>query len=272
MISWMLTVGRLHPKHRGVYAVGHLAPVELGDETAALLACGDTAVLSHQTAAAVWGILSSSPPGAPVHITAAKGQRGKGRPGIRAHRTRQLGHEDVRIKAGLPITSPARTLLDLARTEAERTVERALDEALVQGIVRVPEIAAIVGRYPRRREGRMLARLIERRVGPTITRSEAEERFLALVRAAGLPEPEINVRLHGYEVDFFWRAQKVVVEVDGYRYHSSRTAMNRDRRKDAALKAAGVDVNRVTWDQMDVEPYAVIARTATALALPGAAA
>lgn len=161
---------------------------------------------------------------------------------------------------------PAYTLLDLAEAVGERELERAFDEALVQRLVRLSEIAELVQRTKGRVGGPLLAALLEREGGPTRTRSEAEERFLALIRRAQLPEPEVNVRIHGYEVDFYWRSRGLVVEIDGFRFHSTRRAFEHDRRKDATLRAAGLAAMRVTWNQMDREPYAVVARLAQALA------
>lgn len=107
--------------------------------------------------------------------------------------------------------------------------------------------------------------LLDRQAGPSLTRSQAEERFLALVRQAGFPHPEVNVRLGGHLVDFLWRDERLVVEVDGYRFHSSRAAFERDRLRDAALEEAGLWVIRVTWRQLTEQPYALVARLARVL-------
>jgi len=120
-------------------------------------------------------------------------------------------------------------------------------------------------RFRGRRGVTRLRRLIEGADHPMLTRSEAEERFLALVRAGELPPPEVNVLVDGYEVDFLWRDKGLVVEVDGFQFHSSRRAFERDRRRDADLQTAGFSVLRLTWRQVVDEPYATIARTARAL-------
>jgi very-short-patch-repair endonuclease len=251
----------LHPLHGGVYAVGHLAPVELGAETSALLACSDGAVLSHRTAAALWKL--RPPIEGEVHVTVADTQ--SRRAGIRTFRTRRLDPRDIRTYELLPVTSPARTVLDLASIERAREVERALEEGIVRKILRVVEVEDLLRRASGLRGAPLLAGILERRRGPTVTRSEAEERFLSLIRDALLPPPEINVSIHGYEVDFLWRKQRLVVEVDGYAYHGNRGAFERDRRKDAHLHAAGLSTMRVTWLQMQDEPFALIARLAQAL-------
>ncbi len=260
-IHRMVARAMLHPLHGGVYAVGHLAPVELGAETAALLACADGAVLSHQTAAALWKL--RPPCGEEVHVT--MGDNRRRRAGIRTHRTRRLEARDVRTYELLPVTSPARTLLDLATSVRPRDVERALEEGIVRQILRISDVEDVLRRASSLRGAPLLAGILERRRGPTVTRSEAEERFLSLIREALLPPPEVNVSIHGYEVDFLWRTQRLVVEVDGYAYHGNRGAFERDRRKDAKLRAAGLSSMRVTWLQMQDESYALIAHVAQAL-------
>lgn len=247
--------------HRGVYAVGHTALVPLAREMAAVLACGTGAAISHRSAAVMRRLLSEG--GGPVHVTVPRS--GRSRPGLRIHRSRTLGREDVQMLHGIPVTSPARTLLDLADTSTERELERALDEALVQRLTtRTNLIAAVEGASGRHGAAR-LHKLLKRDEGPALTRSEAEERFLALVRAASLEAPQVNVDLHGHTVDFLWRRSRLVVEIDGYRFHSSRSAFERDRRRDAQLGAAGYRVMRVTWRQMAEESYAVVARLSPAL-------
>lgn len=263
-IRWMAARDRLFRLHRGVFAVGHLAPIELGAETAALLAVGDGAVLGSWSAARLWGLSPHSGDGL-IHVVIS-GRRGPTLPGVAVHRTRILDQRDVRIRAGLPLLSPARALLDIAEEVTDRQLELAFDRAIVDRIIRPPEVTELLARTDGRRGGPRLALLVEHLHGPTLTRSEAEERLLALIRAAGLPMPAVNQRLHGYEVDFHWRAERFVLEIDGFRFHSTRRAFEHDRRKDAALRAAGVTTMRVTWRQIEDEPLAVIARIAQAMA------
>jgi very-short-patch-repair endonuclease len=153
----------------------------------------------------------------------------------------------------------------VANLERAREVERALDEGIVRRILRISDVEDVLSRASGLRGAPLLAGILEQRRGPTATRSEAEERFLSLIRDALLPAPEVNVSIHGYEVDFLWRKQRLVVEVDGYAYHGNRSAFERDRRKDAQLRAAGLSGMRVTWRQMQDEPYALIAHVAQAL-------
>jgi very-short-patch-repair endonuclease len=265
MVHRLTAVSALHRVHHGVYAVGHLAPIELGRETAALLAFPPGAVLSHTTAAGVWA-MRPLPENGDIEVTRldADGHR----TGVRVHRTHVLDGCDMRIHRGLPITSPARTLLDLAGILTPREHERALDEALIQRLVRLQDIRRILERMPLRAGAPALRALLEARQSSTLTRSQAEERFLELIRAAGLPLPQVNVHLHGFTVDFYWPEQRVVVEIDGYRYHSTRSAFERDRRKDGVLRAAGIDVHRISWGQMESEPFALVARMTMALVPP----
>jgi very-short-patch-repair endonuclease len=252
----------LHRLHRGVYAVGHTALVPLAREMAAVLACGPGAAISHRSAATLWQLLAEIE--GPVDVTVTRS--GRSHRGLRVHRSRSLRPEDIQTRHGIPVTRPTRTLLDLADDATERELERALDEALAQRLTTRAALVAAVKAAQGRHGAAKLRHVIERDDGPALTRSEAEERFLALVRAAGLETPEVNVRLGSHEVDFLWRGRRLVVEIDGYRFHSSRQAFERDRRRDAELAAAGYRVIRITWRQLVKEPYSVVARLSQVLA------
>jgi very-short-patch-repair endonuclease len=254
----------LHRLHRGVYAVGHLAPVPLAREMAALLACGHGAVVSHRSAAVVWHLLPASDD-VEIDVTVPATGRGR-RPGLRIHRSRRLSPQDVRHLRGLPVTAPWRTLVDLAETGSDRELERATHEAITRRLINARRLLADTERYRGRRGVGRLRKLLDDDDPSALTRSEAEERFLALVRAAGLPAPEVNVRLHGYEVDFLWRDKGLVVEVDGFQFHSTRAAFERDRQRDAELQSAGLRVLRVTWRQVVHAPYATLTNLVRALA------
>lgn len=261
-IGRMVAQGLLRREHLGVYSVlGGVVP--LARETAALLACGERAVLSHASAARVWGVISD--PHGPVEITLASPGMGRRRPGIRLHRSGNLLLRDVRTREGLPLTSPARTLLDLAGCLDSRSLERALDEALVvRKLASRSQIMDVLDRAGGHGGAFLLRTLVTRRKS-TITHSEAERRCLELIRRAGLPEPRTQVRIAGFTVDLLWPDHRVVFEIDGYRFHTSRFAFDRDRRKDAALKAAAYDPNRLTRDQVMFEPFACVAAIAAAL-------
>jgi very-short-patch-repair endonuclease len=238
-----LAEGWLRRRHRGVYLLG---PVEspLARYAAALLALGADAAVSHSDAAALNELL---PPAAgDVHVTTTR--RARRRQGIRVHLTIALPQSDVRLLHHLRVTSPERTLRDLAKTR-HADLERATAEAQARRLVTARQLQAILGTHD-----------------PAFTRSEAERRLLALVRAANLPAPRTNARLGRYEVDFLWPEHRLIVEVDGFAFHASRAAFERDRARDAELSARGYRVIRVTWRQLQAEPHAVVARLAAALA------
>jgi very-short-patch-repair endonuclease len=255
---------RLHRLHRGVYAVGHTALAPFAKEMAAVLACWPGALISHGSAAAsIWRLLE--PPERPVELTVVLGGRSR-RPGLRVHGSRLLAPEEVRIVRGIPVTSPARTLIDLAEIASDRELERAYDEALTRNLATTASVTAAVQRTTGRRGIKRLRALLQRDTEPAFTRSEAEERLLALVRASGLPQPEVNAAVGDHTVDFVWRNKHLAVETDGYRFHSTRAAFERDRLRDADLTARGFRVIRVTWRQLSEQPLAVVARLADALA------
>jgi very-short-patch-repair endonuclease len=225
--------GRLTRVLRGVYRVG---PVEapFAHEMAAVLATGG--VLSHHSAAMVWGL--RPPHDGPTHVTVKSGARH--RSVVRTHRSPSL---NAAVHHGLPLTPAARTLNDLAPLMSRSDLERAAEEAVIRGLVtalEVPRRCAIRGE-------------------PQLTRSEAERRLQRLIRAARLPKPRTNVRVAGWEVDAYWPRERLIVEVDGYAYHGNRAAFERDRRKDAVLTAAGYTVIRITWRQLKHEPLTVVA-------------
>lgn len=263
-IDHRLATGRLHRIRRGVYLVGHAVPPRLAREMAALLSCGSGAVLSHWTAARIWRLFANEADSGEIDVTIPGRDPGT-KPGIRIHRTRALDSRDVREIEGLPITAPARTLLDLAGETSSRAVERALAEAEGRHLVNRRELTAVLARADRHRGTATLRTILAADRRPALTRSEAEERLLALIRSAQLPPPDLNVRLGRHEVDFLWREEGLVVEVDGFAFHSSRFAFDRDRLRDAELQAQGWRVMRVTWRQIVDQPAAVVALIAAAL-------
>jgi very-short-patch-repair endonuclease len=221
---------------------------------AALLACGPRAVLSHRTAAAIWGLIGRLP--ALVDVSVPGKQRD--RKGVRVHRNRPL--DRVTTYEGCRITTAAATIADLAPTLTDRDLARVIEQAQV---LRLATRAELIASLPSRRSPALTQALEQ----PRLTRSEAERRLLELIGKAGLPRPRTNVRVAGHEVDLYWPAQRLVVEVDGYAFHSTREAFERDRARDAELTARGQRVLRVTWRQIVEEPEAVIARLAAALAV-----
>jgi very-short-patch-repair endonuclease len=250
--------GRLHAVHRGVFLVGHRVPPDLAPEVAALLMTGPGAVLSHRTAALLWG-LPAPGRGDLIHVTlpGAGGSRERRRRGVVLHAVAALDVRDRARRRGLPVTSAPRTLLDLAGHLPERRLARAVEQAQVDGLTGPAELHELVARSRGRRGVARLRRAVEDAREPALTRSEAEARLIDLIRSAGLPLPATNRRVRGLEVDCLWREQRLVVEVDGFRYHGTRAAFERDRRRDAALAAAGYRVVRLTWRRITREPEAV---------------
>jgi very-short-patch-repair endonuclease len=257
--------GHLRPLHRGVYRVGPVAGPH-AREMAAVLACGPGALVSHRSAASLWGLLPPGGDDAAVDLTVACSSR-RERPGLRVHRTRWLPARDATERHGVPVTTPERTLFDLAHILRPRELERALAQGEREGLVERKALRAVVRQRSRSAGVPLLRALLERDdAPPAFTRSEAEERLLALVRRAQLGAPATNVHVEGVEVDFYWRAQRLVVEVDGYAFHGGARRFERDRRRDARLMARGLRIMRVTWRQLTEEAEAVVARLAQALA------
>ncbi len=253
--------GRLHRVHRGVYRVGHTAPLDFDREMAAVLACGTRTVLSHESAAYLYGMAPR--PHGDVHLT---GPDRRSRPGIRLHRSRLTPAEATRLH-GVPVAGPARTLVDMAADAAGLLVERAVEDALRRRLVTRSALEAEAARG--RAGSAAIRQLLAVERAPALTRSEAERRLVQLIRAAGLSAPDHNVRVLGLEVDMLWRPQGLVVEVDGFAHHSGRAAFERDRERDARLAASGLRVIRITWRQLSARPHAVVARLAEALASRG---
>jgi very-short-patch-repair endonuclease len=261
-LSRLVARGWLRPAHRGVYLAG---PIHgpLARLMAATLAVGEDALLSHRSAAELWGV-GPAVSGA-VSVTSV-GRRGLSRDDITVHSARRLDPADTTHHHGIPVTAPGRTLLDLATLLGRRDLARAVEQAEVLNLLHPHWLATLMTRNPRHRGARALRAISQAADAPAFTRSEAERRLLELVRAAQLPQPKTNERLDGHEVDFAWPSHHLVVEVDAYAFHSSRSSFERDRRRDAHLVARGYRVIRVTWRQLAREPEAVVALLARALA------
>ena len=218
---------------------------------AAVLACGLEALLSHASGAALWEVRPTA--GSLVDVTTPRSRNGER--GIRVHRVRALDPDDCTTHDGIPVTTVARTLLDLAETVSPTQLQRAFEEADRLGLLDMCAFERLFGR----RGLKPLAALVEAHRGPApMTRSELERRFLDLCRDTGLPTPVVNVKVAGMEVDMLWPEQRLVVELDGHAYHRTRAAFERDRIRDAALQQAGHRVLRVTDRRLGAEPAAVV--------------
>jgi very-short-patch-repair endonuclease/predicted transcriptional regulator of viral defense system len=265
-IGGRLRQGRLHQLHRGVYLVGHGVPPAYARDMAALLACGEGAVLSHRSAAATWDFLPY-PAAAPAWVTVPP-ERTAARPGIRIHRANVPGG-DLRHRERIPLTSPPRTILDLAAVLGSEDLERLIAEACYRGLASERELRDQLERNPGKRGNATLRIVLDLPGGPARTRSPAERQMLRLLRRAGFTGYELNRRIHGFEVDVLWRELNFAVEIDGYQAHSGRLAFERDRLKVAVLKARGLDVMPVTPRQLRDDPDGVVARLLRALEFAG---
>jgi len=227
---------------------------------AAVLACGPGAALSHHSAAKHLGLIDSSRSRIDVTVPSRAGR--KRRKGIQIHRSSTLRPTDVTIVDGIPTTTVARTLFDLAEVSAQRRLERALDQAEIEEVLDVVALfEQIEHNAARVRAAAALGRVLVRHIaGSTATDTKIGERLLAASRRAGLPDPEVQPWLDlqdggpPIKPDFLWRAQRLIVETDGFKFHRGRAAFERDRRRDQRATAAGFRPLRVTWRQLEDAP------------------
>jgi very-short-patch-repair endonuclease len=251
----------LHPVHRGVYLLGHATPVPGALALAAVLACGACAFVSHSSAAQLWGLIEADPPAVEVTIS---GRNCRSRAGIVVHRTRELHHRDRTTRNGIPVTAPARTLIDFAATTGYEETERVIAEAFALKLLTEPKLTAAMNRLPHRAGVALVRAILGQPGGPRRTRSGGERAMLRLIRAARLPTPLTNHPVAGYAADFFWPDVGLIVEVDGGDFHRPRPAFERDHRRDIVHKDAGHEVLRVSGLQLDQEPLYVTAVVARA--------
>jgi hypothetical protein len=250
--------GRLIRLHHGVYAIGR--PTVEGRWMAAVLACGPGAVLSHRSAAALWGI-GDDPATTDV---AVPGRTGRSRPGIAIHRVETLEAADITSRSGISCTALARTLVDLAAVTRRRALERAVDRAEELRVFDLGTLHEALERHRGRRGTRALAAILTDYSEPAVTSSEAEERLLALIDSAGIPRPRLNAWIAldggtGYAPDFLWDAARLIVEVDGRAYHARRRAFSHDRQRDRKLALAGFETRRYAASELRSDPERVIA-------------
>ena len=258
-IDARVRAGHLHRVHRGVYAVGRRALTTKGRFLAAVFACGNQAVLSHQSAAVLWELRPERGRRIDVTVPTTGGRTRRG--AMIVHRS-PLPDREVTVRDRVPVTTVARTIVDLADVLPRRALERAIDEAAYLR----HDIDSLEAKRGRRGYGLLSKVLADHDTGSTWTRSELEEQMLALCRRFGLPAPEVNAMIGGHEVDFVWRDARVIVETDGWAAHGTRRAFERDRIRDAELMAAGWRVIRVTMRRLEREPEAVAKQLARLLA------
>jgi very-short-patch-repair endonuclease len=248
-ISAWVEGGRLRRLHRGVYAYGHDRLRREGYWLAAVLTCGPGARLSHRSGAALWEMRGSGSASIDVTVPSRAGRIR--RKGIRVHRSGRLGPDEVTVKDGIPVTTVARTLLDLADVVDPQALRRAVTEAEYRHLYDHAAVIAVVESNPGRRTKKLLKAATEGKLHRT--RSPLEDRFLRFKDRHQVEEPDCNAWIEGHEVDFLWRRVGLAVELDGLAEHGTREAVRRDRRKDRALWRAGVRVMRLTGDALDAE-------------------
>jgi very-short-patch-repair endonuclease len=266
--------GRLHRVHRGIYAVGHESIGRHGRLLAAALACGPGAVISHLSAAALWGLRDPSPVVIDVIVPC---QTGRKIDGIRARRCRHPTRDEVTAHESVPCTTPSRTLVDLAGTLGTASLRRAVEQAAVLKLLDIGALDTAMARAKRRRGIPALRAIVDpwRAQGDDLPRlrSLLEARLVTPLVESGLPRPRCNVELrvegHRFEADRLWEEQRLIVETDGEQTHGTRAAFQRDRRRDQILTAAGYRTARVTWSQLEDEPDAVLDRIRRMLTAAG---
>jgi very-short-patch-repair endonuclease len=262
-IAWRLRTGTLHRLHHGVFAVGHEVLTLNGHRLAAVLACGLGAAASHGTAVGLHG-LSNAP--ARHHVTVPRGGP-HSRGDLVVHRVRRLAPEDVEEVDGIPVTTVARTALDMAEVLAPHRLAKLLERMELERVFDLVALRATMTRNPGRRGLKPLAEALRRLDGAS-DENALQRAFRELCRRIGLPEPEEQVPIGPYTVDFFWPAARLVVETDGREYHTTRAAFERDRRLDVDLAALGLRVLRVEGWQV-TEPSRALVTTLSRLRMFG---
>ncbi len=260
-ISRAVSVGRLHRLHRGVYAVGHTNLSAQGHYLAAVLACAPHALLSHVSAAWLWGLLKQRP--GVIHITAPTRRRAK--PPLNVHHAR-LFDEDRSLLDGIPTTALPRTLLDLAAMLPADRLRRAIERSEELRLFDLGPVDSLLDRAGGHPGAGRLRRAFALYRPPPFTRSGLERRFLELAEKARLPTPSTGFNELGYELDVYWQAERFAVELDVYETHGSREAFESDRLRQENLKLSGIEMIRVTGPRLDREPEEVIERVVLLLA------
>jgi very-short-patch-repair endonuclease len=250
-IKSRLGEGRLSSLHEEVYAVGHRRIGIRGEWWSAVLAYGTDAVLSHRTAAALWGLRRAR---GRIDVTAPTGRQGtRRRERLWIHRCK-LDLAERTLRDGIPVTTLARTLFDLSEVAAYEEVKRAAEEADRLKLLRVRELQMVCERGYGRRALRPMRRLLGELGVPSEGRSPLEQRFHAFLREHGLPEPHRNVEVLDHEVDVLWPAAKLIAELDSWEFHAHRAAFERDRARDTRLLLAGYHTIRITHRRIETEP------------------
>jgi hypothetical protein len=265
-IGRRVEAGRLHPRHRGVYAVGHRVVTRAGLRWAAVLACGDGASVSDASAGTAWAMPVTEP--GVVHVTVGRGGR-RGHSGIRVHR-RALEADEVTALEGLPVTTPERTLLDLAASGLRQpALERIVDQVERRCLVDFAGVERLLERHRGSPGTASLTAVLARYAGAAVdTRSHLEDLVVELCDGHGIPRPAGNVVVEGRVRDFYWPRARLVVEADSYSYHRSPSALADDRERDVSLTLAGIRSLRFTGEQLRRRPRYVARSILAALGAP----
>jgi very-short-patch-repair endonuclease len=253
-IKHRVAIGRLHPVHRGVYAVGRPSLNPHGRWMAAVLACGDGAVLSHSSAAALWRIGFEQRELIELSLPS---QSHRKVPGLRIHRRPSLQPRDVTAEYGIPVTAPIQTLIDMALRLDRREIERMINEADKYDLTHPPQLRKALDERTGEPGVAQLRQILDRRTF-RLTKEELERRFLPLAAKASLPVPLTGQWVNEFEVDFYWPDLGLVVETDGLRYHRTPAEQTRDRLRDQAHTAAGLTQLRFTHEQVRYEADYVV--------------
>jgi len=256
VIDRRVRLGALHEQFPGVYLVGHRAEPPLARECAALLYCAPRALLSHRTAGRLWEW--PVPQIEAVELTVV-GRHRRSRTGLIVYSMNAIEPAELRRHEGLPVTSPSLTLLDLAGVLGQEDLARCLNEARVQDLTD-EELKTTLAAHPNRRGRRALAGLVRAEIAEFAVESEAEALCLRLMLDHDLKPDQSQARIGPYRVDFLYEAERLVVEVDGYRYHRTRDRFVRDRRRRAHLMALGYEVFVVSWPDLVDAPKQTMAR------------
>lgn len=235
-IAHRITTGQLIARYAGVYAVGHREPGPISIAAAVVLACGNGAVLSHDSAAALWGV------GRWPERNEVIAPYQRRRQGVISHRSSTLTPHDVTVHYGIPVTTPVRTICDIAPRRTDDQLLQAVEDARLNGYLGRTALDELLLRCPRLRS------LIDPDSGPT--RSQLERAFTRFATRYKLPPHRLNVELHGYEVDVLFEAEKLIVELDGWRFHRSRKSHDENRERDTHLKDHGYDTIRITSERL----------------------
>ncbi len=242
-IAYRARAGFLHRVHHTVYAVGGPPRTPIEKAAAAVLACGAGAALSHGSAMALWGFWKRWP--ASFDVTVVRDRRPRG---IKVHRSRTLDRRDLTTHFGIRVTTPARTLFDSDKRLPDAAFARAVNDALISHYLTRSQLAEFLTRHPNKR----LQPFATATDGPT--RSEFEDAFIAFCERHDLPRPKVNTIVAGREVDAYFEAERLIVELDGWDFHSSRLSFEDDRARDANALASGIATLRITWERMTETP------------------